>query len=256
MLRKAPVSYNDGKVDLLVTTSDVWTLTPDITLGRAGGENKYGFGILEENLFGRGQKIGLSFSSDVDRDTIGFDFRDNNLGGSRYQLAAGLADSSDGHEYDLLFSKPFYALDARRSNGLRFLNGERIDQLYDLGEVVAEYNNRYKRHEAFLGWSAGLKNDWARRYFVGVAYEENVFSQTPDNPYPLDVIPQDRKYLYPFFGMQFLHDHYEKTVNFDQISRTEDRHLGLSTAFRIGYSSANAGSSESAWHFSAGILRP
>ena len=164
-----------------------------------------------------------------------------------------LNDSSDGHEYGLFYFKPFYALDARRSNGIRFLDGERIDPLYDLGEIVAEFNEQYKYYEAFHGWSAGLKNGWARRYSVGVAYEESDFEPTPDNPFPIDILPEDREFLYPFFGMQFVHDHYETTVNFDQISRTEDRHLGMNAGFRIGYSSANAGSSETAWHFSASL---
>ena len=92
-----PISYENGKVDLLVETYDVWTLTPDITLSRTGGETKYGFGLLEENLLGRGQQIGVSYVSDVDRDTIAFGFSDNNFQGTRYRLSVGAADSDDGH---------------------------------------------------------------------------------------------------------------------------------------------------------------
>ena len=75
-------------------------------------------------------------------------------------------------------------------------------------------------------------------------------------PYPKylnAVMSIDGGWFGEFFGMQFVHDHYETTVNFDQISRTEDRHLGMNAGFRIGYSSANAGSSETAWHFSASL---
>ncbi|MBT8077771.1 MAG: BamA/TamA family outer membrane protein [Gammaproteobacteria bacterium] len=248
-----PVKHQDGTVDLLVETWDVWTLTPDVTLSRSGGANKYGFGVLEENLLGRGQQIGINFVSDVDRDTIGFDFRDNHFRGTRYRFAVSADNSTDGFEYKGVYAKPFYALDSTGANGITIRDGERIDQLYDLGEVVTEFENRYRYHEAFLGWSAGLRDHWARRFFVGLAYEENRFDSVEDSIYPTLTLPGDRKFIYPYFGMQLIRDHYETTVNFDQISRTEDRHLGLNLGFRVGYSSADAGSSESAWHFSAGL---
>jgi hypothetical protein len=37
-----PVSYHDGKVDILVTTRDVWTFNPGINFGRSGGTNSTG----------------------------------------------------------------------------------------------------------------------------------------------------------------------------------------------------------------------
>lgn len=248
-----PVNYADGKVDLLVESHDVWTLTPDITLGRSGGENKYGFGILEENLFGRGQEIGVSFLSDVDRDTIGLDFTDNNFRGKRRRIDISVDDSTDGHQYRFVYTKPFYALDTKSAGGARFLDGERVDQLYDRGDVVTEFNNEYRNHEAFIGWSEGLNNGWATRFTAGVAYEENRFEAVPGSPYPLVIVPEDREFIYPFVGMQLVKDHYETTVNFDQIFRTEDRHLGLNLGFRIGYSSESVGSSKSAWHVSGGL---
>jgi outer membrane protein assembly factor BamA len=249
-----PVNYADGKVDLLVESHDVWTLSPDITLGRSGGENKYGFGILEENLFGRGQQIGISFVSDVDRDTIGLEFSDNNFRGQRRRIAIAVDDSTDGHQYRFVYAKPFYALDTKSAGGASFLDGERIDQLYDRGDVVTEFNNEYRHHEAFIGWSEGLNNSgWATRFTAGVAYEENRFEEIPGSPYPLVVVPEDREFIYPFVGMQLVKDHYETTVNFDQIFRTEDRHLGLNLGFRIGYSNDSVGSSKSAWHVSGGM---
>ena len=45
-----PIAYEDGVVDLEVITEDVWTLTPEFSLGRSGGENSFGIGLLEQNL--------------------------------------------------------------------------------------------------------------------------------------------------------------------------------------------------------------
>ena len=42
-----PVRYHDGKVDLKVTTKDVWTLNPGFNYGRSGGTNSTGMKLEE-----------------------------------------------------------------------------------------------------------------------------------------------------------------------------------------------------------------
>ena len=79
-----PVHYADGVVDLEVETIDVWTLTPEISVGRGGGENRIGIGLQEQNLLGRGIKIGAKYKSTVDRDTLSFNYADNNFLSDRY----------------------------------------------------------------------------------------------------------------------------------------------------------------------------
>lgn len=71
-----PVEYEDGVVDLSVTTTDTWTLSPSISFGRKGGENTGSVGIKEQNLLGTGIKIGASYKSGVDRDSTNFVFHD------------------------------------------------------------------------------------------------------------------------------------------------------------------------------------
>jgi hypothetical protein len=78
-----PLRVEDGTVDLRVSTADVWSLTPDITLGREGGENRFGLGLLERNLLGHGLLLGFKYRSDVDRDTATLDFANPHFRGSR-----------------------------------------------------------------------------------------------------------------------------------------------------------------------------
>jgi len=248
-----PVHVENGVVDVEVETIDVWTLTPDLSLGRSGGENRFGIGIEEQNLAGRGIKLGAKYRSNVDRDTLSLTYLDRNFLQNRYVLGVKIADSSDGFYRQFQFGKPFYALDRHRAGGFFYSRGERIDQLYDRGEIVAEYNHEFDYHEASLGISRGLRNGWVRRYSFGVAYENNVFSESPDALLPVTIIPDDREYLYPFLDFQIIEDHFETTVNFDQIHRTEDRFLGKALNLRIGYSSGSAGSTGNAWHYRAGF---
>lgn len=248
-----PVRIEDGVVDVDVASIDVWTLTPDLSVGRSGGENRFGVGIEEQNLLGRGIKLGAKYKTTVDRDTLSLTYLDRNFLQDRYVIGANIANSSDGFFRQFQFGKPFYALNSQSAGGLFYSRGELINQLYDRGDIVAEFNHEFDYDEVSFGTSRGLSNDWVRRYTVGVAYENDTFTESPDTLLPITVIPDDREYLYPFLGFQLLEDRFEKAVNFDQINRTEDRFVGTSLHVRIGYSNSSAGSSGSAWHYRAGF---
>ena len=248
-----PVTYENGIVDLSVHTKDVWTLTPNISAGRAGGENNLGIGVRENNLFGTGVLLGVKVKRNVDRDTATLDYSDRNFLGSRYRLTTRIGENSDGYDRRLLYAKPFFALDSRSSGGFSLQSEERIDPLYERGEIISNFNHKLQHHEAFGGWSRGLQNGWAHRYFAGLVYDEHLFAETPDTIEPDLLVPPDREFLYPFFGFEVIQDRFEEGVNFDQIGRVEDRFLGTRFAFRLGYSSSSAGSNQSAWHYSSGF---
>jgi hemolysin activation/secretion protein len=240
-----------GVVDINVRTTDVWTLVPKISLSRSGGENKTGIGIKEMNLLGSGIDIEASYKSNVDRDSTIIKFADRNLGSSWYGLSAAYANNSDGHVYQVELGKPFYSLDSTSALGISFLDSEQIDSLYDRGEVMAEYRRQARSYEVFKGWSGGLKNDWARRYTAGLAYDEHRFSEVEFSTAPLSILPENRKLAYPFVGVEVLQDKFEKAKNYEQINRTEDRYLGTRLGVRIGFASTSFGSDRDAWILNA-----
>jgi len=61
-----PKNRHDGTVDLHVNTRDVWTLQPALSISRTGGDNKTVVKLQESNLLGRGQRILVARSSNVD----------------------------------------------------------------------------------------------------------------------------------------------------------------------------------------------
>lgn len=248
-----PVNYANGIVDLEVETIDVWTLTPDISLGRNGGENHFRAGILEQNLLGSGIQLGGQYESTVDRDTLSFLYADNNFLNDRFRLAANIGDSNDGYFRVFEFGKPFYALDSRRAGRLFYVEGKQVDQLYDRGNVVTEFGHRFDYHEVSLGRSRGLRSGWTRRYSAGVVYTRDKFDRVSDDMLPVTILPEDREYLYPFVNFELVQDRFETTVNFDQIERTEDRFVGTWLNARLGYSSKSAGSVNNAWHYTADV---
>lgn len=246
-----PVLTETGKVDIDITTSDVWTLIPKLDISRSGGENKSSIGVKEMNLLGTGMAVEVQFRSDVDRDSTSLRFNDRNIGHSRYSISTYLADNSDGHHHFLQFGQPFYSLDSRTAKGITVLDIDQIDSLYDRGEQIADYRHQARQFDFFTGWSNGLHNGWTKRFSAGLALDEHEFSSTPGAEIPSPLVPDNRRLVYPFVGIEWLQDKFEKASNLDQIDRTEDRFLGTRVSARLGLASADVGSDRDAWILNA-----
>ncbi len=240
----------DGEVDIAVITRDVWTLGPDLSLSRKGGENQSRFGIEEKNLFGLGQTVRFNHEEGVDRRSNSFDFADRHLGHSWLSMFLQVAENSDGESQQLALARPFYALDTRWSAGIRLFNDDRRDALYALGNEAAEYQGKREFLNVFAGWSKGLRNGWARRWTTGVVYDDRQFSSVPVPTLP-SAIPADRKLVYPFLGFEFLQDEFEVTRNRDQIGKTEDFLFGARYTGSIGWASPSFGADRDALLYSA-----
>jgi hypothetical protein len=245
-----PTAYDSGTntVDVLVDTRDSWSLSLDLKFGRSGGENDYGFGFEEKNLLGRGKKILVSHKSDVDRDQNILGYSDDNVLGSRVRLGAAYADTSDGSRREFEAGRPFFALDTRWSLTGVALDDRRVDQMYDLGETVDEFEHQQKAVTIGGGWSRGLLEGRARRWLAGVTYDENHFQPSADVPQPR-VLPEDRKLVFPWVGYQIVADDFRALEEFNDIGRTEDVNLGFSLNARLGYSSKGLGADRDAWIF-------
>ena len=263
ILRQNPYLYDasiettlrdNGTVDVAVTTKDVWTLGPDLSLSRKGGENKSRFGIEEQNLFGLGQSIRFNHEENVDRRSNSFEFADRHLGHSWVSAFLQIADNSDGETNQLSIVRPFYALDARWSAGGQALNDDGRDALYVLGAESAEYHRDRELFTAFVGWSKGLRDGWARRWTTGVVYDDNQFSAVPVPVLPA-AIPADRKLVYPFLSFELLQDEFEITSNRDQIGRQEDFLLGARLTGSIGWAAESFGADRDALLYSATASR-
>lgn len=156
---------------------------------------------------------------------------------------------------DLSLGKPFFSLDSRRATGGRFATGSRVDSLYDRGEAFAEFRHDVQDHEFHTGWSRGLDAGWSRRIVTGFAFEDHAFAPLPGSTLPVSVVPDDRRFLYPFIEFEAIEDRFEATRNIDQIGRTEDRFLGTRYSLRLGYSGAGMGSTETALHIKGAVGR-
>lgn len=249
-----PVAVDGNRVDVEVATRDVWTLVPDLSLSRSGGENRTKFGVEETNLLGRGQLVRLARIDNVDRTTTSLEFADNNITSKRWSLFGRLADNSDGRSNLLSLTRPFVALDTRWTAGTTLLDDVRNTQLYRLGDTAAEFSHDRDYYSLFGGRSKGRVGRWIRRYTGGVVYDDNRFSEVPDSGLET-AVPADRKLVYPFVGIEILEDDFETGNNRNQIGKTEDFYLGTRFAASLGWSDDAFGADRDAAIFNASLTQ-
>jgi len=147
-----PVHYADGKVDVKVITKDVWTLSPGISFGRAGGTNATSFNLQDTNILGWGKTLQISHGSTVDRTSNTVAWTDPNVLGSHWTSAATDVDSSDGRTRSLQLGQPFYSLDTPWTVNMSGLGFDRTVSRYNLGNIV----DQFKDNETSYQLSGGL----------------------------------------------------------------------------------------------------
>jgi outer membrane protein assembly factor BamA len=247
-----PVHVADGQVDLQVSTRDVWSLTPELSYSRKGGETRTRIGLEEFNLLGRGQRLRYIRDNDIDRTENTIEFADRHIGSNWVSLVARYSDNSDGRSKLLSVVRPFYALDTRWAAGTSFFSEERQDKLYQYGEAAAEYRQERDYAMVFGGLSSGLRNGKARRWTAGMVSDTNSFSAPIDTTLPASV-PADRKLVYPFLAFELVEDRFVTSKNQDQMDRTEDFQMGLQVRASLGWSDTTLGADRDAAVFSASL---
>jgi hypothetical protein len=241
-----PVRYADGKVDVMVVTRDVWTLSPSISFGRSGGTNSTSYSLQEENFLGWGKDLEIGRQSNVDRTSNIAEYSDPSVLGSRWTGALAYVDSSDGNQRIAQLSRPFYALDTQWSATLSGQTYDRTVSRYFLGNIVDQFNNDEKTYLIEGGVSTGLVDGWSRRLKFGMYYDRNDFLPTPATTLPAKPLPPDRTLSYPFVGFDIIQDRYGKAGDENQIGKTEDLYYGTEVTGEVGYSDAAFGANHDA----------
>jgi outer membrane protein assembly factor BamA len=253
--RIVPVRYADGKVDVKVITKDVWTLSPGLSFGRAGGSNSTNFNIQDSNFLGWGKALQVSHGSTVDRTSNTVSWSDPNVFGSKWTMAAADVESSDGTERVMQIAHPFYSLDTPWSTKITAVKFDRTTSRYNLGERVDQFNDNESSYELSGGISNGLIDGWTKRLTFGMRYDRSVFLPTPGSSMPARQLPPDRTLSYPFIGFDILQDKYKKVGDENQIGRTEDVYFGTQVSGQLGFSSPAYGADRNAIILAAHLLR-
>jgi hypothetical protein len=253
--RVVPVRYADGKVDVKVITKDVWTLSPGLSFGRAGGSNSTNFNLQDTNFLGWGKSLQVSHGATVDRTSNTAAWSDPNVFGSKWTTAAAYVGSSDGTERVIQIAHPFYSLDTPWSTKITAVKFDRTISRYNLGDIVDQFNDNESAFELSGGVSSGLIDGWTKRLTFGMRYDRNLFLPTPGTGTPAQQLPANRTLAYPFVGFDILQDKFEKIGDENQIGRTEDLYFGTEISGEAGLVNSAFGADRNALLLVAHLLR-
>ena len=250
-----PVHYADGKVDVKVITKDVWTLSPGISFGRAGGTNATSFNLQDTNILGWGKSLQVSHASTVDRTSNTVAWTDRNVLGSHWTSAATDVDSSDGRTRSLQIGQPFYSLDTPWTVNMSGLGFDRTVSRYNLGNIVDQFKDNETSYQLSGGISSGLVDGWVNRLLFGMTYDRNIFVSTRLTATPAKELPPDRTLSYPFVGFDILQDDYKKVGDENEIGRTEDLYFGTEVTGSVGLSNSAFGADRDALMLAATAVK-
>jgi outer membrane protein assembly factor BamA len=243
-----PVAYHDGKVDVLVVTRDVWTLNPGFNYSRSGGTNQTGVTLEDINTLGTGTDVKLQHTTSVDRSESDIQVMNPHTFGTWVTTDVAYGSLSDGKTRELIINRPFYALETQHAGGISINDTTEDDSLYDLGQEVDKFADHTRFYQLYYGFSNGLENGWTRRYSAGLNYDEHTFSDSYLWTGPT-VLPQDRKYVYPWLRFDLVQDEWAALRNHNQIGRTEDFDMGAYATVQVGWADTMFGSSHDAVPF-------
>jgi outer membrane protein assembly factor BamA len=249
-----PVAVQGGVVDIEVVTRDTWSLSVGAGVGTSGGESSSNIELSEYNLFGTGTTLGFKRSNDVDRSSTELEYANNRAFGTWASVAASHASNSDGSRNAVSVVRPFYALDARWTAGLRASSDDRIDPLYQAGEIVSEYRATQSKAEVFGGWSDGLVDGWVQRHTVGWSASRARYDTEPGRVAPA-LLPEDRRRVGPYWRYDLIQDRIERELNRNLVGRPEFFQIGLLASLQVNWDGEALGSDRDALRLNAAISR-
>ncbi len=123
-----------GGAEVVVTTHDQWTTEVGLSFGAFGKRTHAGGSLTEENFLGWGKELNFEYDSTTERRTTTFEYKDNLLLGSRWQLKLEHKNASDGKGDRFHLEYPFFALATPRAGAVEWQSVTLTEYLYANGD--------------------------------------------------------------------------------------------------------------------------
>ncbi len=232
-----PQQVCGDRVMITVRTTDNWTLTPGVSFGRSGGNNRFGIKVEEQNLFGWGKSLSLAYKQDYERDSFQFHYGDDQLFNTRRQLNINLDSNSDGHSYRLGLAEPFYAIDTPESWYLNAEDSSGETGVYRQGTVAETFTQDVQALDIAYAWNNHVQGNTSARYQLGWHHEQTTIQSlaNADNHVALNL-------SYPWVGFEYLEDTYLELENLNTMGRIEDTAIGRRFTIKAGVLTTALGS--------------
>lgn len=227
-------------------TYDQWTTELSVDLSRVGGQSKRGASLSEANFLGLGRVVEVESRSDAERRSLIASYADNHLLGSRFQLAAGYQDSSDGTVKRLSLGYPFYALETPYAGGIEVLRDNLTAWLWASGHKAISGDALNQELRAWVGMRLPGDGLVTNRLTFGVFHDEASFANWQWRDGTLYPTPAGRRLQGLEIGFERQLDRWEVVQGFRSWERQEDIALGPNWTARVGVSSPVMGAERTA----------
>ena len=108
----------DGRVDILVSARESWSLQANLAYARSsGGDTRWTVQLSDKNFLGHGATVGAGLGGDENSSYWNLWFRKRRLTALDLLVGVDYAERSDGHFRNFFLSRPFYAQDDSWSAG-------------------------------------------------------------------------------------------------------------------------------------------
>jgi len=246
-IRAATVTRDITQEKINVTTWDNWSLMPTISFGRQGGESKYSIGIKERNLLGLG--IDTEFESYKNSQRSGYKIKTAIPLFSRKSIYLKLrfADNDDGTQKSLYVNKYFAGFHTPTAYSIGFDKDTRHDTVYHNNDEQTIYQHNIDRKNLQYAWLRYNNEHSLLRYRIGATQDYHQFRrlQLAKNLVGKQLLPNDRKLLYPWIGLDYLEKNFKELTNIHLVTQIEDFNLGWQLSGKFGVS--NGHSDHAAW---------
>jgi len=221
-----------NEVDVEVQTIDNWTLTPSLSFGSAGGENRYTIEIQDLNVLGLGKELKLRQQRRGENQESTFLYGDDNVLGSRYRLSLALGDTDDGKQYSLQGGLPFYSNESKHSWWASLNSSTKAFESLNDDSIQIPVKTEQVTLSAAKAVT-GSTLPYARAG-MGVRFTRQVTDTALSNE-AIGIEPtHDFEELYPFITAQWSRDDWLKRQNYKSLRANEDINLGLGVDLELG----------------------
>ena len=220
------------QVDIMVITQDSWALEPQVSVSKESQGTESGFAISDGNIMGTGTEFTVGYEQNNDRNLISYDISNPHIFNSQISTRLYYADTSDGRDTIVKIEHPFYSLETPWATGFYTQDVTQELRIRHGDEEINRFRYQSMFNEAYFGLATDIQDTHTQRWIVGISNEEDNFFAMEKT---LQLVPQNRKTVYPWIEYQYLENRFGVFKNVNQIQRPEDIAIGQNFRLRFGY---------------------
>jgi hypothetical protein len=225
-----------GGAEVVVETHDQWTTGVSASFGMSGDRRSVSFGLWEDNVLGMGKSLLFDVTSDPERTSTKFRYKDITFLHSRWQLDLEHQSSSDGSTDHLLVQYPFFSLTTPRAGGVDWRRDQSLKYLWSDGERSVTGDANTRAWEVWGGLRLSGSGIRTNRLIAGAFGERALFRNwhsVDGSPYPQ---PRDRNLVGGEVGWEHTTFRWKLVRGFRAWLRQEDLPLGPNWKVTTGLS--------------------